>query len=120
MNAQARTCAPAKRGFTFPAVAKGCLRSSKDTPSKDCPIPRLFWTRPHQSPLPSALPDCDPSLLGPLPPVRPVLDAELRSQLLGGGLVPALHFSRGSQPHKERGEHMAHLLTWETYRTRPR
>ena len=87
----------------FP-VAKRCSRPSKKTASSGRPMPRLSWSHPYQSPWlrrPSARPDCkEPGPLGPLPLVRPVLDAGHRSRLLGSG-VP--HLSQGPQPLNEGG-----------------
>ena len=55
----------------------------------------------HQAP--SSRPGCgDPDSLRPPPPARPVLGAELRSWLLGSGVVPVPRLSRGRRPHNER------------------
>ena len=55
-------------------------------------------------PPPIREPDRDyPGSLGPLPPVRPVSGAGLRSGFLGTAVVPVPRLSQGSPPHNERG-----------------
>ena len=91
------------------ALCPGCFGPIR-TKAAGCVGPGHLW-----SPFPSAPPDCEDrgrlGPLGPLPPVRSVWDAGLRSRRLDSGVVPVPCLSLGPQPHNERGARgaLAHL-----------